>query len=213
MKTKLKSITFILILLCLCFFSNFVSAQKLSNSFHQKELNLKMQIYYGAEDEYKSSFELGKVFILKENPINLLKELKLASSFTDKKDVSDELYLQAASLILMETDKRNFEPDYLTGWNYNTKTEEIDEDISLLSFVISSKFRKNLVREIDFDNLIWSQSLKVPNEKLYLFGFCKAQDEIFIWNQTIKDDEIELDQYSAEVVFTEKEFRGLNNGY
>ncbi len=169
------------------------------------ELKLKLQIYSGFQDENKVRFEHAKVFILKRNPVTLLREIRLESTFSDKPKVQDKLYLQATALVLIETDERKFKPNYLTGWKL-TAEPEVDEDMALISYLISNKFRQEVVAEIEFDNLLWSQTLKIPNEKLYLFGFCQVQNEIFIWNQTIKDNEIELDQYSADSVFTEKEF-------
>lgn len=74
------------------------------------------------------------------------------------------------------------------------------------------RFPKNfvfcLISKIKFDNLSPDYSLRVPNQKIYLFGFCRVGEDILVWNQSLSGNEmdVELDQYIAEFIFSRKEF-------
>lgn len=206
-KAKIRQMVIIVCLVSACLSAN-VSAQK-----NTKQLNLKLSVYGGAEDENKLDFASANFFLLEKNPIVLLKELKLEESFIEsssnnRKKISDDLYLKAASLILIETDKTQPLISYVTGWNYSFEDEEIDEDLEISSFVINDKFKKNLVSAIRFDYLSPNYSLKIQNQKFYLFGFCRVGEDILVWNQSVSgnETEIELDQYNSEFIFSREEF-------
>lgn len=189
-------------------FAQFVFAQN-----KIKELNIKLSVYAGASDEIKQKFESANFFILKRNPVDLLKEIKLEESITQnlskkREKISDDLYLKAASLILIETDRTRPLISYVTDWDYSNTDKEIDEDLEILSFVINEKFKKNLISEIKFDSLSPDYILRIPNQKIYLFGFCRVGKNILVWSRSIseKEREMELDQYNAEFIFSREEF-------
>lgn len=192
------------------------STQTLLAQNKTQELNLKLTVYIGAEDEATANFESASFFLLEKKPVSILREMKLEESFIEtienssenRKTISDDLYLKAASLILSETDKTQPLSNHITGWNYIAEDEKIDEDLEILSFVVNSKLNKSLISEIRFDNLIPNHSLKVSNQELYLFGFCRVGAEILVWNMSLsrKERDVALDQYNAEFIFNRNEF-------
>lgn len=211
MKHTLKNIFIIQAVIFLCLINLF---EEISAQSKTKELGLKLQVKSETQKKSQTNFDSAIFFILKRDPATMLREMNLEDSFLAEpleknQKVSDELYLKAAALILIEADDNYLSTNgYLTGWGYNYIEKEVDEDISILSFLITDKFSKHLITEIKFDNLFWKRTVKIPIQQFHLYGFCRIDDEIIVWNTSISTDstEMKLNRDNAKLIFKEADF-------
>ncbi|HQU86116.1 MAG TPA: hypothetical protein PKY59_23515 [Pyrinomonadaceae bacterium] len=196
------------------------------------QLNLRVKIYSGNEDETFEESRIGKFYVLDRDPLMILKDAgfelseeggditarNASDSFFDSTNKADDIQyeeelLEAAVRLFISLDDKEIylSPELSAAgefWKDIEPAETDEEETALLGMLLLPKLKKHMAASFALSEQNSPNGIKLPfrHGEFYLFGYAKHQDEIIVWNLPIKigasPQIVDLDQYNSAALFS-----------